>query len=183
MTKKLDKWSDDTVLKAEGSEARRLSRELREGSGEHLERRRKATGYALVASGAMAIIALYQMGVIPHLPEPNLPYLDADKVDAADEAYRKLTMPDAVLGLQSYSTTLALIAMGGKDRARTHPWIPVALAAKALVDAVQAGKLTVDQWTKHRAFCSYCLVAAGATFATLPLTLPEAREAWGNLTG
>lgn len=170
----LTKKFDDLVTADNPS---RLSRELRRASGEHLERRRKAAGWALVAAGSMAAISLYQLGIIPHLPEPPIPGLDADKVDAADQAYEKLSAPDAVLGLHSYTTTLALIAMGGKDRARTSPWIPLALAAKAVVDTVQAGKLTVDQWTKHRAFCSYCLVAAGATFATLPLVLPEAREA------
>jgi hypothetical protein len=41
--------------------------------------------------------------------------------------------------------------------------------------AAQAAKLTVDQWTKHRAFCFWCLTAATATFITLPLTWREAR--------
>lgn len=172
-----EKWRDFTP----DAPAAELSRELRRGSGEHLDRRRKAAGWVLLAAGSMAAISLYQLGVIPHLPEPPIPGLDADKVDAAEQAYAKLSMPDAVLGLHSYSTTLALIAMGGRDRARTAPWIPLALAAKATVDALQAAKLTVNQWTEHRAFCSYCLVAAGATFATLPLVLPEAREAWENL--
>ncbi len=45
------------------------------------------------------------------------------------------------------------------------------------LDALGAGKLTVDQWTKHRAFCLWCLLAAGATFASVPLVLPEARAA------
>lgn len=54
---------------------------------------------------------------------------------------------------------------------------PSGATAKLTVDALRAGKLTVDQWTKHRAFCSWCLVAAGATFAALPLVLPEARSA------
>ena len=72
---------------------------------------------------------------------------------------------------------MGLAAMGGADRATQRPWIPLALAAKVLVDAAQSGKLTVDQWTKHRAFCFWCLLAAGATFATVPLALPEARAA------
>ncbi len=38
------------------------------------------------------------MGIIEHLPEPPLPYFDADKVDAAAEAYAKLSTPDAVIG-------------------------------------------------------------------------------------
>jgi uncharacterized membrane protein len=125
----------------------------------------------------MALISLYQLGIIKHLPEPPLPRFDSDKVDAAPEAYSMLSMPDAPIGLGSYAATLALAAMGGEDRVRERPWIPLALAAKVLVDAAQAGKLSVDQWTKHRAFCFWCLIAAGATFTAVPLVLPEARAA------
>ncbi len=153
---------------------KRLSRELRLGTGNRLRRRRRMVAFTLASIGSMGVIALYQMGMISHLPEPPLPYLDADEIDAAPEAYAKLKSPDAALGLVSYATTLALIAAGGRDRARTDRWIPVALAGKAAVDALQAAKLSVDQWTRHRAFCSWCLLASAATFATLPLAISEA---------
>jgi uncharacterized membrane protein len=175
LTRTFDDW-----VSADNASA--LSHELRHGSGEFLERRRKAAMLSLVSIGSMTMISLYQLGIISHLPEPPLPGLNADKVDASGEAYEKLAMPDGVLGLHSYATTLAFTAAGGADRAQTKPWIPVALAAKATVDALQAGKLTWDQWAKHRAFCSWCLLAAGATFATLPQVLPEARAALRNLT-
>ena len=68
---------------------------------------------------------------------------------------------------------VGLTAMGGQDRATERPWIP--LAAKVAFDAVQAGKLSLDQWTEHRAFCFWCLLAAGSTFATVPLVVPETR--------
>ena len=161
--------------------ARELSLELRHGSGAFLRNRRRVAALSLLSLGAMGVISMYQMGIIRHLPEPDLPLLDADKVDAADEAYEKLGTPDAVLGLVSYAATIALAAMGGQDRARTAPWIPVALAAKAGMDAAQAGKLTWDQWAKHRAFCSYCLLASAATFAAAPLVIPEARAALARL--
>ena len=154
-----------------------LSRELRLGSSRFLRMRRKALGLSLVASGAMATISLYQMGIIRHLPEPPLPYLNADEVDAAAEAYAMLATPDAVIGLASYATTAWLASAGGEDRAQRHPWIPIALAAKVALDAGFGAKLTVDQWTKHRAFCSWCLVGAGASLATVPFVIPEARAA------
>jgi hypothetical protein len=77
---------------------------------------------------------------------------------------------------------LGLAAMGGQARAKTHPWIPLALAAKVALDALFAAKLTLDQATKHRAFCFWCLLAASATFAQLPLVLPEARAALEHLS-
>jgi len=157
-----------------------LSRQLRLGKSDALGRRRQISVLTLISIGSMAIVSLYQLGIIKHLPEPPLPKMDADKVDAAAEAYEILWMPDAVLGLGSYAVTLGLAVMGPDNRARTRPWIPLALAAKTLVDSLAAGKLTVDQWTKHKAFCFWCLLAAAATFATLPLTIPEAREAWSR---
>ena len=156
----------------------RLSRQLREGVSQYLQRRRAIVGLSLVSVASMGIITLYQMGLIEHLPEPPLPYFDADKVDASAEAYEKLVVPDATLGLLSYAATIVLASMGGKDRARQQSYLPLALLAKVLVDAGQAGKLTVDQWTKHRGFCSWCLLAAGATVARVPLGIPEARAAY-----
>lgn len=158
-------------------EPKQLSQQLRNGSGDFLEERRGVIALSLTAIGCMGLIALYQTGLIRRLPDPPLPMMDADKVDSSEEAYEKLSMPDAVIGLGSYAATMGLAAMGGKDRAAKQPWIPLALAAKASVDAAQAAKLTYDQWAKHRAFCVWCLIAAAATFATVPLVLGEAAEA------
>ncbi len=157
-----------------------LSRELRLGGGPLLARRRAIVGLSLVSSASMGMISLYQTGIIKHLPEP--PGFNADKVDAAAEAYQYGLAPDGALGLVSYAITLTLAAMGGQNRAQDQPLIPLALALKLLVDAVAAGKLTWDQWAKHKAFCSYCLTAAAATFAAVPLILPEARAAYRQLT-
>lgn len=158
---------------------KQLSHELRQGTGAFLARRRKIVGLSLVSLTSMGIITLYQTGIIKHLPEP--PGFNADKVDAAAEAYQYFYAPDATLGMVSYATTLTLAAMGGQNRAKEQPLIPLVLAAKIIIDAVNAGKLTWDQWAKHKAFCSYCLLAAAATFATVPLALPEARAAYRTL--
>jgi hypothetical protein len=158
-----------------------LSEQLREGGGAHLANRRGIVCLSLAAAASMGLIAAYQMGIIKHLPEPPLPKMDADKVDASDEAYEKLSTPDAFLGLTSYAVTATLAAMGGQGRAKSQPWIPLALAGKVALDASQAAKLTWDQWAKHKAFCFWCLLAAGATFATVPLVFSEARAALREL--
>ncbi len=154
-----------------------LSRELRTGTGGFLKERRGIVGCALAASGAMAVIVLYQMGLIDHLPEPPLPGLDADAVDASEEAYAWLSAPDGTLGLATYAATAVLAAMGGADRTRRTPWLPLVLMGKTAADAAQAAKLTRDQWTKHGAFCSWCLTAAAASFGAAALAVPEARAA------
>jgi uncharacterized membrane protein len=177
----LDRWVEKLSVFETEKAAARLSRELRRGGGEHLRRRRGVVALSLVSMSSMAVVVLYQMGMIRRIPEPPLPGLDAERVDGSPEAYGILGMPDGALGMVSYAATLMLAAAGGKNRARTAPWLPLALAGKAAVDATQAARLTRDQWVDHRAFCSWCLLAAGATFAALPATLPEAREALRHL--
>jgi hypothetical protein len=47
------------------------------------------------------------------------------------------------------------------------------MGAKVLADAIQAGKLTWEQWAIHQAFCIWCLIAALATFVSVGLAVPE----------
>lgn len=161
--------------------AKDLSHELREGEGGFLTERRGIVALGLAAAASMGVIALYQIGILKHLPEPPIPGFDGDKVDASEEAYSHLQIGDAFIGLGSYAATMGLAAMGGKNRAQTQAWIPLVLLAKTGADAAQAAKLTVDQWTKHKAFCFWCLLAAAATFAALPLAVPEALAALDNV--
>jgi hypothetical protein len=161
-----------------------LSRELREstGRGDFLDRRRAATVLTMVGMASPSIVALYQMGIFRRLPEPGLPGLDAEKVNGSAEAYGVLKTPDAVLGLGSYAATLGLLAMGGRDRAQTQPWIPLALAAKCGLDSAQAARPTGKSWLCFRAFSLYSLVTALSTFLVFPLVLSEAKAAWTKLT-
>ena len=162
---------------ARRAEATELSRELRNGGSRSLRRRRGIIALSMAASGSMALITLYQTGLIRHLPEPPLSLLDADRVDASAEAYQKLRTPDAALGLASYAATIVLAAMGGEDRAKNAPWVVLALAAKIAFDAANAIRLTIEQPVTQKAYCFWCLLAATATLATVPLIVPEAREA------
>jgi len=161
---------------------RELSKELRHGSGGFLTRRRAVVALSLANVASMGLIALYQVGIIAHVPEPPLPRFDADKVNGSADAYAILETPDAILGLGSYAVTMALAAMGPPGRAKTQPWIPLALAAKIVFDAGQAGRLSLNQLTKQQAFCLWCLLTTGATLATVPLVVPEARAALHALT-
>jgi uncharacterized membrane protein len=158
-----------------------LSRELRKSSDPTLNNRRKIVGMSMTALGCMGLISLYQIGIIKHIPDPPLPGIDSDKVDASEEAYEHLQMGDAFIGMVSYAGTAALAAAGDKDRARKQPWIPLAMAAKAGFDALQSARLTYDQYAKHRAACVWCLIASAATFATAVLVIPEARSATRHL--
>src|SRR3954451_6605544 len=147
---------------------RQLSEELRNSDDPALRKRRGIIALSALASASMGLIALYQTGVIRHLPDVPSKWFDADRVDASDEAYSRFATPDAILGLGSYAATMGLAAIGGRDRS---PWLSRALTAKVLFDVANAARLTRDQWKNYRAFCIWCLIAAGATFAMLPLAL------------
>jgi uncharacterized membrane protein len=160
-----------------------LSRQLRQGAGDFLPQRRAVIGLSLLAAGALEVISLYQMGLIQRLPEPPLPRFDSGKVNSSEEAYRWLSTPDAFLGIGSYAATMTLAAMGGPQRARERPWIPLALAAKVGLDAGLGVFQVLMQARKLHTFCTWCLATSGASFATLPLVIPEARAALKHLRG
>jgi hypothetical protein len=163
--------------------ADRVSDDLRRGTGSFLEQRRWVAGLTSRASAALGVVGLYQFGLLRRVPEPSLPFLDADAVDASGEAYQELKTPDAARGLLSAGVTLVLAGMGNRDRARTQPWVPLALAAKTAADACGDLYLLAEQITKHREVCSWCTVAALAHLATLPIALPEAPSAVRRLGG
>jgi uncharacterized membrane protein len=155
----------------------RLSEYLRHGDDAELRRRRGVVALSLAACASMGLIALYQTGLIGHLPNPPVPMLDSDKVDASDEAYSKVSTPDSLLGLTSYAVTAVLAAAGGRDRARRRPWLSLALAGKVLVDSLFSVRLLWVQPVKYKAWCFWCLIAAAATFGSIALIVPEARAA------
>ena len=170
-------------IKASPQQATALSKQWRLGEGPLLTLRRWVVGLSMAGASSMGLIVLYQVGILKHLPEPPLPRLDADKVDASAEAYATFELPDGILGLSSYAATMALAAMGGQDRVQEQPWLPLALAAKVAFDTFQAGKLTLNQVNKQHAFCSWCLLAAASTALTVPLVIPEAYVALRWLLG
>jgi uncharacterized membrane protein len=172
-----------SIGRPETDRARRTSLDLRTSTASGIRGRRRIVAAALLAAGSYLPVLAYQAGLVRHLPEPPLRWLDADAVDASPEAYWPGSTPDAALGLLQAAATIALAGAGPHDRARTSPWIPLLLAAKTAGDAAGAALLTAEQLTRHRRICSYCTVAAAATAATLPLALPEARAAWRELRG
>lgn len=158
-----------------------LGFQLRNGQSENLTRRRGVAGLSLVSIGSLSVIALYQLGLVKRLPELPLPGFDAQKVTSSGEGYVFFNMPDSVLGIGSSAVTLALAAMGHDNRAQDRPWIPLALAGKTAMDLMAGGKLAIDQVTKHKALCSWCLVSGVTAIGTVVLAMPEAREALNRI--
>lgn len=163
--------------------AEAVSDALRRGSGEYLDQRRRMALLQTAAAATLSVVGLYQFGVLKSVPEPPLPGLDADRVDASGEAYALLRTPDSALGIASAGVSLVLAGMGGPRRHREQPWIPLALLAKSAADAIGGVVLTAEQLTKHKRICSWCTVTAALLIATVPVALPEARAAWCALRG
>ncbi|MBW3653548.1 MAG: vitamin K epoxide reductase family protein, partial [Actinobacteria bacterium] len=124
------------------------------------------------AAGA-AMIAAVQLGLFPDMAACAARWVDP-LLGAAET-------PDAALALASYGASMALIGMGPADRAQRRPLIPLLTTAKLAYDAVGAAYLSVEQISKHRAVCAWCLAASVASAAALPAALPEARAAWKAL--
>lgn len=160
-----------------------LSRELREGRDPGLTRRRWVVGLSLLGAGLGGVVGLYQTGVLRRLPDLPIRPFDATKVDASDYAYKRMQTPDGLLMVATYAVTAILAGAGGRERAREHPWLPVALAAKTLYDSYVALKLAREEWADNRALCGYCQAATLASLASVALALPEAVGAVGRLVG
>lgn len=160
--------------------AETLRDDLREGRGPFLKRRRAIAGLSIFSCTVLGGIALFQLGVIKHLPGPPLPGFEPEEVHGSREAYAHFGVPDAFLGMASYAVTACLAAMGPGDRWRRDRWIPVAMAAKTSLDAAMAGKLVTEEAVKFRKFSLRSLLIAAATFTALPLALPEALRACGK---
>lgn len=161
--------------------AEAVSDALRRETGDHLGARRRLAALMLGGMGSLGVVAAYQFGLVRRPPEPRIKPLDATRVDASGEAYHFLKTPDAAVGMASFGVTLVLNGMGPAGRAASQPWIPLALAAKVLIDALGAAFLTVEQVSKHRRLCSWCLMSAATSVAAVPQVLPEARAAWRAL--
>lgn len=157
-------------VKLDEKEAAQLSRTLRSDRSTHMRNRRAIAALSLAAAAPLGIVALWQLGAISKLPDPPLKAFDAAKVNGSAQAYDKFAMPDAILGIGSLAATMALAGMGGPRRAKI---LSLAMAGKVIVDAVVAGKLTVDQATKYHAYCMLCLISATATAAMVPFAIAE----------
>ncbi len=162
------------------NEIQQLRRELQNGNSEGLNLRRGIIGLSLVGMGAMAIVSLFQTGIIGHLPDPPLEDFDSDKVNSSDTAYA-MGVPDGTMSLASLAANVPIAAFGGKDRHKNLPLIPIAAAAKSVTEAAVAGWYFYQMAAVEKKWCGYCIVGALTNFGIAALSLPEAKKAIKNL--
>lgn len=163
-----------------GLEPQELRRQLQEKQTKSLRKRRAIIGLSLLGMGAMTAVALFQTGVIEHLPDPPIDGFDSDKVNSSDTAYA-LGVPDGTLSLASLAANVPIAAFGGENRALEQPIVPVLAAGKALVEAAVAGWYFYQMAAVEKKWCGYCITGALCNFGIAALTLPEAAEAWNAM--
>jgi uncharacterized membrane protein len=119
-------------------------------------------GLAMACCGVAIIsllpVALLQLKVVDRLPELPGSLFNSSRVVTSQAAY-PLGIPDSLLGLASYATTLALLIAAKPSRPVTR----TALRAKLLLDGALAARNTRKQVTEHGKICSWCMGAAIAT--------------------
>lgn len=158
-----------------------LSHELREEQSPDLNRRRWIIGLSMAGAAIGQVVTLYQTGIINRLPDPPLPFIDSNRVNASNYAYKRAQTPDAVLMILTYGLTAWAAAAGGKDRASNTPALPIAMGLKTIADTATNLQLAREEWQDNKAFCAYCQTASLLSVASVALAMPEMVRAFRTL--
>lgn len=163
-----------TITQRMGNQPQALRRYLQNGSDRRLTFRRGAVVASLVGIGAMALTTLLQTGVVKQLPDPPIGNFHTKKVNSSDEAY-SYGGPDSPIAITTHGVNMVLASIGGPDRARRQPWLPLLATFVAGAQAATAAKYLFHTMPKvDKAWCPYCVVDALTHFATVAFTVPEA---------
>lgn len=165
-----------------GTTPAELRDEIRDSDSVAMRTRRAQVVVNLIGIGAMMLTTLLQTGVVRRLPDPRIGRFDTKKVNTSDEAF-SYGGPDSPINIAAHATNVILASTGSVDRARTHPWLPLAATAIAGAQAAVAAKYLFYQMPKvDHAWCPYCIVDALTHFANFSLTLREAADAMDTVT-
>jgi uncharacterized membrane protein len=111
-------------------------------------------GATCAALATLVPVGLYQTGIISRLPDPPMSVFDSERITTSKAAH-PLGIPDALLGLASFSATLTLAIL-----ARRHKTARSLLGAKLVLDASAAGFNLGRQVFSFGKLCSWCTATA-----------------------
>lgn len=126
-------------------------------SSDAAERHQLLVGANVAALATLVPVALHQLGVVAHLPDPPASVFDSDGITESSMAH-PFGIPDALLGIASYGTTLVLV--------RSAPGCSAArklLGAKLLLDGGVAAFNATRQVVRFGKVCSWCMGTVAAT--------------------
>jgi uncharacterized membrane protein len=119
-------------------------------------------------------VALYQTGAIGQLPDPPASIFDSERITSSKAAH-PMGVPDGLLGLASFSVTLALILL-----AKRSPQSRKLLGVKLTMDGAAAAFNASRQVVQFGKLCSWCtgtaLAAGVMAFAGRDLIV----ESWSS---
>jgi uncharacterized membrane protein len=124
---------------------------LSSGSGDKL-----LIAACCTALATLVPVALYQTGVLDRLPDPPFAVFDSERITSSHAAH-PLGIPDGLLGLASFSTTLALALF-----AERHTKLRKLLGLKLTLDASVAAFNATRQVVSFGKLCSWCTGTAAA---------------------
>jgi hypothetical protein len=154
-----------------------LREDLRHRHSDGLRRRRAIVVLSMLGLASSALVTLYQVGLVRHLPDPLFRRVHADNVNAPCVSYQ-YGLPHAMLSLATHTANILFAGMGTDARASITPWIPIVAAGKAAADAgVAVTHLASDRHGSERSWCGYSLIDAVTRLGAAMLALPEALDA------
>lgn len=116
-------------------------------------------------------LAAYQLG---HIPYPWDPFFgDGTRRVLDSEVSRAFPISDAGLGAVSYMLEALSGLMGGRNRWRTMPWMVLMFGVLVVPLGVVSVVLVVMQPVAVGAWCTLCLVTAGAMLIMISPALDE----------
>lgn len=111
-------------------------------------------GACCVALLTLAPVACYQLGLLKELPDPPFGIFDSERITMSKTAH-PLGIPDALLGIASFGTTLALAILSRRNRTAKR-LLGMKLGIDASAAAFNAGRQVVE----FRSLCSWCTATA-----------------------
>ncbi len=147
---------------------------LRRGRSASLKRLRYIGALSALGVVDFAVISLYQMGLIRHLPDPPGRFFDSDTINASPEAY-PFGIPDGTIGATVYASNLVLASTAARE-GRTRRTASLALGLSVVVQAAGAVYYLYDMVVRQRKLCAYCLLGTLINFVMLPLSIRESRD-------
>jgi uncharacterized membrane protein len=129
----------------------------------------------MVSMAALIPVALYQAGVLRHLPDPPSQIFDSERITSS-KAGHPLGIPDSLLGLASFGATFALI-VASRRSARGQTLLGLKLTADAGVAAFNA----VRQVVSFGQLCSWCTATAGAALIAAAAGHRIIGESWATV--
>jgi uncharacterized membrane protein len=131
-------------------------------------------GSCCAALATLVPVALYQTGILTWLPDPPFRVFDSERITTSAAAH-PLGIPDGLLGLASFGTTLALALL-----ARRHRTAKQLLGAKLTLDGSAAAFNAGRQVVSFGKLCSWCTGTALAAGMMAYGGRKEIHETWSE---